>query len=158
EADALRVRDLQAAADLAGAQVEARLDMLQEMERDFVARRPGAAGASHLSAYDRAIRLMRTNARSAFDLEQEPARVRDAYGRPLFGQGCLVARRLIERGVPFVEVTLGGLNNNQIAWDSHANNFQTVAQLCSVLDRAWGSLMADLRQRGMLEDTLIVWM
>ena len=59
---------------------------------------------------------MRTSARAAFDLDEEPAPLRDAYGRNLFGQGCLLARRLVERGVPFVEVTLSSLPNVPIAW------------------------------------------
>ena len=156
--DRLRVQDLQASAGLAAAQVDARLDMLQDMERDFVARRPGLPGQSHLSAYDRAIRLMRTSARSAFDLEQEPASIRDSYGRTLFGQGCLLARRLVERGVPFVEVTLSSLQNNGPGWDTHQQNFPGVRRLSEVLDQGWGALMADLRQRGMLDDVTIVWM
>ncbi len=154
----LRVQDLQASAGLAAAQVDARLDMLQEMERDFVARRPGLPGQSHLSAYDRAIRLMRTSARTAFDLEQEPTRLRDAYGRNLFGQGCMLARRLVERGVPFVEVTLGNLQGNGPGWDTHQQNFPAVRQLSEILDQGWGTLMSDLRQRGMLDDVTIVWM
>jgi uncharacterized protein (DUF1501 family) len=84
--------------------------------------------------------------------------VRDAYGRNLFGQGCLLARRLVERGVPFVEVTLGQLNGNGPGWDTHSNNFDTVRQLSGVLDTAWASLMEDLQSQGLLESTLIVWM
>jgi len=77
--------------------------------------------------------------------------LRDAYGRNLFGQGCLLARRLVERGVPFVEVTLGG-------WDTHDNNFEQVKSLCGILDPAWATLMRDLDDRGLLDSTLIVWM
>src|SRR5207253_10939201 len=102
--------------------------------------------------------LMRTSARTAFNLEDEPARVRDAYGRNLFGQGCLLARRLVERGVPFVEVTLGTFQGNQVAWDTHGQNFESVRRLSGILDPAWATLMEDLRQRGLLEDTLVVWM
>src|SRR5262249_14633412 len=69
----------------------------------------------------------------------------------LFGQGCLLARRLIERGVPFVEVGLNG-------WDTHANNFEAVKRLSGILDPAWGTLMQDLSDRGLLDSTLIVWM
>ena len=68
---------------------------------------------------------MRTAARNAFNLDEETASVRDAYGRNLFGQGCLLARRLVERGVPFVEVTLGE-PNNPIGWDTHGQNFENV--------------------------------
>jgi uncharacterized protein (DUF1501 family) len=101
---------------------------------------------------------MRTAARSAFNLDEEPARVRDAYGRNLFGQGCLLARRLVERNVSFVEVSLGNIQGNPIGWDTHGNNFQAVRQLSEIMDPAWGTLMEDLRDRGLLETTLIVWM
>ena len=101
---------------------------------------------------------MRSQAASAFALDEEPAEIRDAYGRNRFGQGCLLARRLVERGVPFVEVTLNGVDQQQIGWDTHAENFDRVKQLSQVLDPAWGTLIGDLKQRGLLDDTLIVWM
>src|SRR5262249_13923809 len=78
----------------------------------------------------------------------------------LFGQGCLLARRLVERGVPFIEVTLStapGINNG-IGWDTHQNNFDSVKSLSQVLDQAWATLMSDLRMRGLLDSTLVVWM
>ena len=84
--------------------------------------------------------------------------MRDAYGRNLFGQGCLLARRLVEKGVPFIEVALTGVNGNGFGWDTHQNNFQQVKQLSAVLDPAWAMLMKDLDDRGMLDSTLIVWM
>ncbi len=102
--------------------------------------------------------MMRSEAAKAFDLSEEPAEVRDAYGRGLFGQGCLMARRLIERGVPFVEVTLGSFAGNNLGWDTHANNFAAVKTLCGELDAGWGTLMNDLEDRGLLESTTIVWM
>jgi uncharacterized protein (DUF1501 family) len=126
------------------------------MESDFVNRHPGVAPRSHQTAYDRAVRLMRTTAAKAFNLDEEPSAVRDAYGRSLFGQGCLLARRLVERGVPFVEVTLAG--DNGAGWDTHAQNFDVVRLLSQVLDPAWGALMNDLEVRGLLDSTLIVWM
>jgi uncharacterized protein (DUF1501 family) len=95
--------------------------------------------------------MMRSSAVKAFDLAEEPAKLRDAYGRNLFGQGCLLARRLVERGVPFVEVSLNG-------WDTHAQNFEQVKRLSETLDPAWATLMDDLKQRGLLDSTLIVWM
>jgi hypothetical protein len=144
--------------DVTTAQSDARIGILEDMERDFVAHHPGASPLSHQTAYNRAVRLMRTSARTAFKLEEEPNRIRDAYGRNLFGQGCLLARRLVERGVPFVEVTLGSFQGNALGWDTHQQNFDNVRRLCEVLDPAWATLMEDLRQRGLLESTLIVWM
>ena len=99
---------------------------------------------------------MHTSAGKAFDLDEEPAKLRDAYGRNRFGQGCLLARRLVERGVSFIEVSLGG--DNGIGWDTHSNNFEKVRDLSQVLDAGWATLMGDLKERGLLESTLIVWM
>jgi hypothetical protein len=154
----LRVPDLLPASDVPREQADARIGLLEGMEREFVARHPGLAPQSHRTAYARAVRLMRTAAREAFNLDQEPARLRDSYGRNTFGQGCLLARRLVERGVPFIEVNLGAIPQNGAGWDTHANNFDNVRLLCQVLDPAWAALMEDLRDRGLLESTLIVWM
>jgi arylsulfatase A-like enzyme len=76
----------------------------------------------------------------------------------LFGQGCLLARRLVERGVPFIEVSLSSTNGNNAGWDTHQNNFESVAALSGELDAGWASLMSDLKERGLLESTTIVWM
>lgn len=154
----LRVQDLTPPEGVSNNQSNARINLLAEMEQDFVSRNPGLSPQSHQTAYDRAVRLMRTSASTAFNLEDEPSRLRDQYGRNQFGQGCMLARRLVERGVPFVEVSLGGFNNNNLGWDTHANNNDAVGNLCSILDPAWGTLMEDLRGRGLLDDTLIVWM
>jgi uncharacterized protein (DUF1501 family) len=150
-ASRLKVQDIDLPGGVDRAHADARIDLLQEMDRDFAARHPGITPSSHQAAYDRAIRLMRTAAAKAFNLEEEPATLRDAYGRDLFGQGCLLARRLVERGVPFVEVTLGG-------WDTHNDNFNQVKRLSGTIDAAWGTLMHDLKERGLLDTTLIVWM
>jgi hypothetical protein len=148
---ALKVQDIDLPGGIDRAHADARLDLLQDMESEFVARHPGVAPLSHKTAYDRAVRLMKTAASKAFNLEEEPASLRDAYGRNLFGQGCLLARRLVERGVPFVEVALNG-------WDTHQNNFDQVKRLCQTLDPAWSTLLHDLQQRGLLDSTLVVWM
>lgn len=132
-------------------QFHRRLELLGAFENRFLSERPGEAADSHHSAYARSRKLMQPGAVSAFDLEREPAADRDRYGRLPFGQGCLLARRLVERGVPFVEVSLGG-------WDTHVNNFPAVRDLCQTVDRAWSALMHDLHDRGLLDSTLIVWM
>jgi hypothetical protein len=154
----LKVEDLQAPSDIKREQVDSRVELLQGLQNDFVAQHPGVPALSHQSAYERAVRLMRTAAGQAFDLNSEPEKLRDRYGKNLFGQGCLLARRLIERGVPFVEVTLSGVEGNQIAWDTHQQNFEMVKKLSAVLDPAWATLLEDLEQRGLLETTLVVWM
>ena len=155
---ALQVQDLALPAGVSRAQGETRARLLEEMEQDFVKARPDAAAASHYTACMRAVRLMRSAGARAFNLEEEPASVRDDYGRNRFGQGCLLARRLVERGVPFVEVSLGGADGQTLGWDTHGDNFNTVRRLSGLLDPAWGTLMDDLKDRGLLDTTLIVWM
>jgi uncharacterized protein (DUF1501 family) len=85
-----------------------------------------------------------------FDLAKEPQKVRDAYGSGPFAQGCLLARRLIETGVTFVEVSLG-------PWDTHRDNFNATRNMCGQLDQPFAALLADLKSRGMLDNTLVLW-
>jgi RNA polymerase sigma factor (sigma-70 family) len=87
----------------------------------------------------------------ALDLSAEKETVRTAYGNHRFGEQCLIARRLVERRVPVVDITLGG-------WDTHSNNFGTVAKQSRVLDAGWSALLADLKERKLLDTTLMVWM
>jgi RNA polymerase sigma factor (sigma-70 family) len=94
---------------------------------------------------------MRKAVLKAFDLAQEKKALRDAYGMNAFGQSCLLARRLVEAGVPVVEVTLPG-------WDTHGDNFKITQQRCGVLDPAFAALLTDLVERKLLDSTLIVWM
>jgi uncharacterized protein (DUF1501 family) len=154
----LKVPDLSPPAAITPARAADRVGLLQGLQDDFLAARKDAPPAAHQAAIDGAVRLMRPAAARAFDLSQEPAAVRDAYGRTLFGQGCLLARRLVERGVPFVEVTLGSSADGTSGWDTHADNFEVVKWLSQVLDPAWSTLMDDLDQRGLLDSTLVVWM
>jgi uncharacterized protein (DUF1501 family) len=158
---ALKVPNLDRPHEVTSEQRDVRMAMLRDVQRDFIDRHPGLAPASNESAYARAAQLMTSEAARAFNLDEEPAALRDRYGRNQFGQGCLLARRLIERGVPFVEVTHGGVNGEfgaPIAWDTHLQNFDILKSLCGPLDAGWATLMADLKQRGLLDDTLIVWM
>jgi hypothetical protein len=156
--DSLRVQDLKLPRDVNKEHADARIGLLQEMQRDFVATHPGLAAKSNQTAYERAVKLMRTKAAKAFNLDEEKDELREDYGRNLFGQGCLLARRLVERGVPFVEVTMGGLNGGAFGWDTHGDNFNAVRRMSEVLDAGWGTLMRDLNERGLLDTTLIVWM
>jgi len=155
----LQVDNLGRPGDVTGEQFNARLALLSDLERGFSGGHPGGPPQSHQAAYEQAVRMMRGDARTAFQLEAEPPALRDAYGRNGFGQGCLLARRLIERGVPFVEVSLNSVAGNQFfGWDTHANNFESVKRLTEVLDPGWATLMSDLKARGLLDSTLIVWM
>jgi len=156
--DSLKVQDIDLPAGVDAGRSTARVKLLGEMQKDFLEQRAALSSESHKSAYERAVTLMRSKATKAFDLAEEPGELRDRYGRNLFGQGCLLARRLVERGVPFVEVSLATAGNVALGWDTHANNFDGVRRLSEVLDPAWATLMEDLKTRGLLDSTLIVWM
>ena len=136
---------------------KSQFDVLRFMQEEFEAKKSDALKA-HRASYGKAMRMVETQARKAFDLTSETEELRDAYGRNRFGQGCLLARRLVERGVSFVEVTLAASPTSPAGWDTHADNFNQVRGLCQVLDPAWSTLMTDLRDRGLLESTLVIWM
>ena len=140
------------------AAMKTQFDILRFMQQDFAAQHEGDAVKAHRASYAKAMRMVETQARKAFQLEEEKPELRDAYGRSRFGQGCLLARRLVERGVAFVEVSLANSPTSPAGWDTHADNFTQVRGLSEVLDPAWSTLMNDLRERGMLESTMVVWM
>lgn len=147
----LTVENLSLPSGVSSDEALARLELLRRTEEPFLSRRAGLAANEHRNAYEKASRLMSRSAAKVFDLAEEPAAVRERYGRSQFGQGCLLARRMIERRVPFVEVSLSG-------WDTHEDNFNRVRDLSTVLDKAWSSLMRDLHERRLLDSTLVVWM
>jgi hypothetical protein len=130
-----------------------RLQLWRSMQAEFLQSRDTPNVVAHDTVYQSAIRMLASDAKNAFDLSEESDKVREAYGRETFGQGCLMARRLIERGVPLVEVTLG----EGLGWDTHADNFTRVRQLSGQLDAGWSTLMNELRDRGLLERTTILW-
>jgi hypothetical protein len=136
---------------VAGGQFDRRVGLLEEMEAGFNRTHGTGMGTAHRTTYQRAVTLMRDRGARAFDLSQEPAGARTAYGGSRFGEGCLLARRLVEAGVSFVEVTLGG-------WDTHQNNFNRVRTLSQQVDPAMSQLVTDLRDRGLLDSTLVIWM
>ncbi len=149
----LRVDYLNRAAGLSEDRQRARLDLWRSLQADFLKTRETVNVVAQDTVYQSAIRMLSSDARDAFDLSGEPAKVREAYGRQAFGQGCLMARRLIERGVPLIEVSLG----QGLAWDTHADNFSQVQRLSEQLDAGWATLMSELRDRGLLEKTTILW-
>jgi uncharacterized protein (DUF1501 family) len=129
-----------------------RLTVLEELEQGFARTRPGGAVEDRRAALGRALRLMRSGKGQAFDLSREAAPVRDAYGDNDFGRGCLLARRLVEAGVAFVEVSLAN-------WDTHekATAEQALRRMAEV-DAGLSALLTDLKDRGLLQTTLVVWM
>jgi hypothetical protein len=132
-------------------QFDSRVGLLEELDAAFHKEYKAPAGSDHRTTYQRAVRLMQSREAKAFDLSLEPSASRSAYGGGRFGDGCLLARRLVEVGVPFVEVTLGG-------WDTHQNNFDRVKTLSAQVDPAMSQLIADLKERGLLDSTLVIWM
>jgi hypothetical protein len=128
-----------------------RMKLLQEQEGDFEKEHASDEVTRHKTAYAKADKLMHTPLLEAFDLSKEKPELAAAYGDNAFGKGCLLARRLVERGVSCVEVNLGG-------WDTHQDNFTRVAQNCKQLDPGMGTLIKDLNDKGLLKNTLVVWM
>ena len=109
-----------------------------------------ADGTMHKDTVAGAKRMMTSEQLQAFDVSKEPAAVRKMYGDSPFGRGCLAARRLIEVGVRCVEVTLSG-------WDTHANNHTQHKKQLEILDPAYSALLKDLRERKLLDRTLVIW-
>ena len=130
-------------------QFEDRLLLANKFDQAFHERYDQKKVRAYSDMYDDAVRLMKSEDLKAFDLSGESAEVRAEYGDNGFGQGCLLARRLVENDVRHVEVTLGG-------WDTHTNNFQAVESLAGTLDKALGALLKDLERRGMLDETMVV--
>jgi hypothetical protein len=150
------------------------LALLRGFDAAFHEHYRSAAGEVHRSAVERSVRLMSSRQKQAFDLSREPDAVREMYGPPApsaarpsggkeaggterpgsFGQGCLMARRLVEAGVPFVEVVMG----DGVGWDTHRDNFPRTRALSLECDAAMAALITDLESRGLLDSTLVVWM
>jgi len=128
-----------------------RLSLLNRSENLFAKQHPSSAVAAKQAAFDRAVRLMNSPRAKAFDLHNEPDRLKDDYGRHRFGQSCLLARRLVESGVSFVEVFHRG-------WDDHEGAAKRIAARAPWMDAGMSTLIKDLKNRGMLDDVLIVWM
>jgi hypothetical protein len=126
-----------------------RSELWRFMEDRFAQSHSAGPFASHREAKERAWRLLR--AKQVFDISKDWPQARDRYGDTDFGRACFLALKLVEAGVPFVEV---GQDN----YDSHADNFVCHKANMHVLDPAWASLLEDLHSRGLLHDTLVIWM
>ena len=129
-----------------------RLAMLNVLESNFIRSGRGDAPQAHADVYDKAVKLMTSSQMDAFKVEQEDSATRDAYGTTQLGRSLLMARRLVERNVPFVEVSYGG-------WDLHNDVFNSLStDKLPTLDNGLAAVTSDLKQRGMLQDTVIVCM
>lgn len=134
-----------------GQRFRRRLGLLGKLESEFEGGGGKQEVADHRKLYDKASKLVLSSQMSAFDVSKEPESMREGYGKGDFATGCLLARRLIEAGVTFVEVTAGN-------WDTHDDNFDRSKKLCQDIDQPFAQLITDLKQRGMLEKTLVLWM
>ena len=128
-----------------------RRTLLGRLESGFASRGGAASVAAAAGFRDQAADLVLSPQLRAFDLADEPASLQARYGDTQFGRGCLLARRLVEAGVSFVEVRSNG-------WDTHFDNFEATRKLSAGVDPAFATLIADLKDRGLLDSTLIVWM
>ena len=135
-----------------------RLQLLKSQQNSFVGHHVSSAALAHQTVYEGAVQLMNGDSAGAFDLSKEPEKLRREYGGGVFGQGCLLARRLVEHGAAFVEVNLDSSTTASVGWDTHSNIFESVKTLSEELDAGWATLMRDLEDRGLLESTTILWM
>ncbi len=129
-----------------------RMAALKTIESSFARRTRDLPATEHAKVLGKTLDLMTSDQMKAFNVEEEPTEVKERYGTDNFGQGCLLARRLVESGVPFVEVDLGG-------WDNHQTIHTTLKDnKLPTLDRAMSALVEDLAQRELLDDTVVMWM
>jgi len=147
-----RVRDLSPAGELSAARAAGRQSLLASV--DQLART--VEGNDQVAAYDEfqgraAAMVLSSKARDAFAIDKEDAKVRDRFGRHTFGQSCLLARRLVEGGVRFVTVNFGG-------WDHHSKIWENLERMLPQFDQGFSALVADMQERGLLSDTLVVAM
>ena len=145
-----RIQDLEMGID--AERMNERLALLDTLEGRFVRQNRGVAASEHAKVIEKTKALMTSEQMKAFEVNKESQAMRDKYGDSGFARGCLMARRLVEAGVPFVEVDLGG-------WDTHSDNFNRLQTgLMPTLDQAMSALVSDLADRDMLKSTAIIWM
>lgn len=156
-----RVDEFRLHDDITVSRLSDRKSLLAELNQTQARLASAPALAAVNSHYQRAYDLLQSAvAGSAFDLEQEPSQLRDCYGRNPHGQSVLLARRLVERGVPLVTCfwPSEGIKNVSVYWDTHSRNFTDLKErLMPVADQAFSALLDDLGERGMLDETLVVW-
>ena len=134
------------------ARLTQRMQALRMMETGFIDDKRGLAASEHAKVLGKTLDLMTSKQMDSFKVNKEPESVQERYGKNNFGRGCLMARRLVETGVPFVEVNFGG-------WDNHQNIFPALQDnRLPTLDRGMSALMEDLAQRKMLDDVAVIWM
>jgi hypothetical protein len=156
-----RIGDFELHAELTALRAGGRRQLLRSIDHQVRALEDRASVQAMDAHYDRAFSLLAApEVTRAFDLSQEPRSMRERYGMNIHGQSVLQARRLVEAGVPIVTVFWpnDGITNVSVYWDTHNRNFIDLKdRLCPVTDRAFSALLDDLQERGLLDETLIVW-
>jgi uncharacterized protein (DUF1501 family) len=140
-----------------GEVLKRRMQLATELDAEFARAGSAKAVAEKREIYDRTSRFVLSPLMKAFRLDAEPEKQHNLYGRTPFGQSCLLARRLVEAGVSFIEVINGGQANDQ-GWDTHKRGFKENPVLANETDEGYAALLTDLADRGMLDNTLVVWM
>lgn len=143
------LKDSKRTAAVSAEDFDRRLSLADRMNRQFHGRYPNADVKAYEELYREAVSLMNSKDLKAFDLREESQATRELYGPGRFAQGCMLARRLVEHDVRFVEVQLGG-------WDTHYDNFTGVEGRCQQFDQAYAALITDLERCGKLDETLVV--
>ncbi len=131
-----------------------RLGVLDQLEGEFAARGGKSVVENHRQLYAKTSKMVTSANLKAFQIDDEPQALRARYGDSDFGKGCLLARRLVETGVTFVEVNARGRMGN---WDTHQDNFDRTRDLIADVDPGFGTLVADLKDRGLLDSTVVLW-
>jgi hypothetical protein len=133
------------------------IDLIKRLDEEYASAGNQRVVQDHRAVYAAARNLALSQRLRAFDIAHEPAHVRARYGDSPFGQGCLLARRLVEEGVPFIEVQ-SFHPRASAGWDTHNNNFEVTKSLVDWVDPGWAALLTDLKERGLLDKTLVIWM
>lgn len=127
-----------------------RTQLAETLGSDFLKRTPYRSAAAYDKIHAKAVELMKSKDLKAFDVTQESVKTQEAYGLHTFGQGCLLARRLVEHGVRFIEV------EDDQNWDTHNDQLVSMERMTPSADQTFAALLSDLHQRGLLETTLVV--
>ena len=136
---------------------ERQIGLMKRLEEDYAKDGNKAIVDDHQAVYDTMKKLVTGPRLKSFDISQETAQTRERYGDSPFGKSCLLARRLVEAGVPFIEVQ-SYHPKASAGWDTHNNNFEVTKYLVDWVDPAYAALLTDLKERSLLEKTLVIWM
>lgn len=150
------IPDLQPTAGLTPADLAARTPVLEKMNKAFLAHNHSSVAAGQQSSLEQALKIMQTPKTKAFDLDREPEKVQERYGKGRMGRACLLARRLVEADVPFVAAHIKDGKGN--GWDTHMDAPNRNKELFQDLDQCFSALIDDLECRGRLDSTLILCM